>query len=304
MGKAILQPTASLNECSDCSYCRSTSLLHFLFSGRRYYRCSSCDLIFAERKTDGNATLAYYQERYFDEYSDDQRSGQRARIYRQILDLLEENQNKGWLLDIGCGCGLFLAEAQKRRWLIFGLDPSRHSIADAMSRIGDQVICGTVDDLPIDRHYNAIVMINVLDHVIEGWRQLKKIHQLLVPGGILYLRFPNGVFHSSVLQFFRMISAERFVKPILIFHEYAFTPKAIRRYLRDAGFVDVQILNAPLTGGRMDADDQNFVRLFRIMLINLVAAFFNSLAYWSGGRWVWGPSLQVIARKGTVACLS
>jgi len=303
MGKAILQPTASLNDCGYCPYCLVASPLHFHFSGRRYYRCSSCDLIFAERKANGDATLAYYQECYFDEYSDDQRSGQRARIYRRILDLLEENQNKGWLLDIGCGCGLFLAEAQKRQWLIFGVDPSRLSIADAISRIGDQVICGTVDDLPMDRHYNAIVMINVVDHVIEGWRHLKKIHQLLVPGGILYLRFPNGLFHSSLLLFCRMISAERFVKPMLIFHEYAFTPKTIRRYLRDAGFVDIQIHNAPLTGGRIDAGDQTLALVSRIMLSNLLAAFFNSLAYWSGGRWVWGPSLQVIARKGTVACL-
>ena len=299
MGKSRLQPATGLNDCSHCPFCRATSTVHFLFSGRRYYRCPSCDLIFAERQADAGANLKYYQNFYFDEHSGDQHSGQRATIYRQILDFLEEFHTKGSLLDVGCGCGLFLSEAHKRGWLIFGVDPSWQSIALAQSMIGKHFICGTIDDLPADRRYDAIVMINVLDHMVEGWQALKKIHHLLAPEGILYLRFPNGTFHSSVLQFSRMISAEWFVKRILIFHEYAFTAEVVRHFLRDMGFVDIRVQNSPLTGGNLCAFDLTLAKLFRSLLSRMTWTVFKSLEHCSGGRCLWGPSLHVIARKGT-----
>jgi len=85
----------------------------------------------------------------------------------------------------------------------------------------------------------------------------------------------------------------------LIFHEYAITPRAIKRSLGDMGFVDIRIFNAHLTGGNFYPTGWTFPKLPMKILCSLAWGFFISLEKLSGGRWLWGPSLQVIARKGS-----
>lgn len=283
-----------------CPYCQTGSNFDFPFYSRTYYRCPSCDLIFVKRKEDIKKTvIAYYQSLYFDDYTEDQVSGHRTNIYRHILVVLEDYKNPGSLLDLGCGCGFFLKEARERGWQVSGVDPSKKSIAYARSLIGDNAVSGTLDDVPTDRRFDAITLINVLDHMVDPFRQLQKVQDLLAPEGILYLRFPNGSFHSFVMRLSLMLSAKQFMNPFLIFHEYAITPRVIKRCLGNMGFVDIRVFNAHLTGGNFCPAGWTFAKLTKKILSSLTWGFFKSLEKLSGGRWLWGPSLQVIARKGT-----
>lgn len=210
---------ANRAEIIQCPYCRSVCMLDFLFFEREYYHCPSCDLIFLQRKEDIKNHIDYYRESYYDDHTVDQLSGQRSDIYRHILDLLANYKNPGSLLDLGCGCGFFLKEAKERGWQVSGVDPSEKSIAYARSLIGDNVVCGTLDDVPTDRRFDAITLINVLDHMVDACRQLQKVQDLLTPEGILYLRFPNGSFHSFVMRLSLMLSSKQFMNRFLIFHE-------------------------------------------------------------------------------------
>jgi SAM-dependent methyltransferase len=292
-------PSAAGDEKIYCPYCRTMSDFDFAFYGRTYYRCPSCDLIFVRRKEDIKTIIAYYQNCYFDDHNEDQMSGRRANIYRVILDVLEDYKKPGSLLDVGCGCGFFLQEARERGWQVLGVDPSEKSIAYAKSQIGDAVVCGTLDDIPTDRRFDAIILINVLDHMVDACRQLQKAQDLLAPEGILYLRFPNGSFHSFVRRLSSMLLAKQFIYPLIVFHEYAITPRAIKRYLGDMGFVDIQVFNAPLTGDKLWSASLRPAKLTKIILSNLIWGLFKSREKLSGGRWLWGPSLRVLARKGT-----
>lgn len=283
----------------DCPYCLSISNFYFSFCERAYHRCPSCDLIFAGQHEDIITTLAYYRECYFDNEAEDQMSGRRTDLYRDILDVLDGYKNPGSLLDIGCGCGFFLKEAGEFGWQVLGVDPSRKSVNHARSLIGDAVVCGTLDEVPADRRFDAITLINVLDHMVNPFRQLQKMQDFLAPDGIIYLRFPNGLFHSFMMRFFTMLSASQFISSFLIFHEYALTPNAIRRCLGDMGYADVRVLNAHLTGGNFYTGEGTFTTLARYILRSLVWGFFKLLEKLSRGRWVWGPSIQVIARKGS-----
>jgi len=152
----VIRSSAVENEKLHCPYCRTLSGFSFPVHRRSYYRCPSCDLIFARQKEDINTVIAYYRNRYFDDQTGDQMSGQRTNIYRHILDVLEDYKNPGSLLDLGCGCGFFLKEASERGWQVFGVDPSRKSIDHAKSLIGNAVVCGTLDDVPTDRRFDAI----------------------------------------------------------------------------------------------------------------------------------------------------
>jgi 2-polyprenyl-3-methyl-5-hydroxy-6-metoxy-1,4-benzoquinol methylase len=293
-----MEASSAADEAPPCPYCLSVSFVNFPFSGRSYYRCPSCSLIFAEQRADSKTVIAYYRDRYFDASAQDQMFEQRKKIYGHILTVLEKFQKPGLLLDVGCGCGFFLKEAKARGWQVMGVDPSRKSIDYARSLIGEAALCGTIDDIPADRRFDVIALVNVLDHMVDFRQQLNKIYSLLAPHGMLYLRFPNGLFHSSVMRFFQILSAERFITSFLIFHEYAFTPKTIKRFLCDLRYTDIQVFNAPLTGGHFEIGGQIFSSLSRKILVNLTSSIFKFLEMISGSRWAWGPSLQIVARKG------
>jgi 2-polyprenyl-3-methyl-5-hydroxy-6-metoxy-1,4-benzoquinol methylase len=294
-----MTPSAAGDEKIYCPYCQTDSDFYFPFYSRTYYHCPSCDLIFVRRKEDIKTVIAYYQNLYFDDHTEDQMSGQRTNIYRHVLDVLEDYKNPGSLLDLGCGCGFFLKEARERGWQVLGVDPSEKSIAYAKSLIGDAVVCGTLDDVPADRRFDAITLINVLDHMCDACRQLQKAQDLLAPEGVLYLRFPNGSFHSFVMRLSLLLSAKQFMNAFLVFHEYAITPRAIRRCLGDMGFADIRVLNAHLTSDNLFPGNWTIAKLTKKILRSLTWGFFKSLEKLSGGSWLWGPSLQVIARKGT-----
>jgi len=299
-----MTPSTAEDENIYCPYCQSSSYFYFPFYSRTYYHCPSCDLIFVKRKEDIKTTIAYYQNLYFDDHTEDQMSGCRTNIYRHILDVLEDFKNPGLLLDLGCGCGFFLKEAKERGWQVLGVDPSEKSIAYAKSLIGDAAVCGTLDDVPTDRRFGAITLINVLDHMCDACRQLQKAQDLLAPEGILYLRFPNGSFHSFIMRVSLLLSAKQFMNAFLVFHEYAITPKAIKRCLGDMGFADIRVINAQLTNDNIFSAGGKVAKLSKIILFKLIWGFFKSMEKLSGGKWLWGPSLQVIARKVTGECRS
>ena len=107
---------------------------------------------------------------------------------------------------------------------------------------------------------------------------------LLKSGGILFLRFPNALFHSYLFKVSKKLNIERIIARFLVFHEYCFTPRFARRLLSDHGFVDIEVYNASLSGGSL-------IRRFR-RLHGLPRG-----SSFSGGRVLWCPSLEVIARK-------
>ncbi|MFH1985701.1 MAG: class I SAM-dependent methyltransferase [Pseudomonadota bacterium] len=282
----------------NCPYCHTASDFYFPFHTRTYYNCPSCDLIFVKRKRGIKTSIAYYQNHYFDEYTKDQTSRYRTSIYRYILDVIEDSIGSGKILDLGCGCGLFLNEAKSRGWQVAGVDPSLKSVAYAKSIVGEYVTCGTLDDIPTDHWFDVITLINVLDHMVDACRQLQKVYNHLGSNGIIYLRFPNGNFHSFVMRLSLALSAKQFMNPFLVFHEYAITPRAIKRCLMDLGFQNIQVSNSPLAGDDLLPGKRLIAKSIIETIRALIWGFFKSLEKLSGGRWLWGPSLQVIARKG------
>ena len=282
-----------------CPHCHTDSRLDFSFYVRDYYRCPHCDLIFRHREKGRTDLLAYYQKNYFDEHGNDQTSGIRTLVYLHVLDVLSQYTKTGSLLDVGCGCGYFLKEAQDHGWQVTGIDPSEKSIEIAKTLIGDAALCGTLDDLPADMRFDAVTLINVLDHMVDGGRQLKVIRNLLKPGGVLYLRFPNGSFYTFILHLSRYLpsSMSKHMNNFLVFHEYAITARAIKHCLAELGFARIEVCNTRLSGDCMHGGNRsmqyNVHRSFTI-LVSIAFQFLESI---SRGRWVWGPSLQVTAIK-------
>jgi len=136
----------------------------------------------------------------------------------------------GRVLDVGCGDGAFLALARGCGWDVLGLEPDPKA-ALAAARRGLPVIDGDLARLDGQASvFDVITMAHVIEHVHDPVAVLRACHRLLKPGGTLWLETPNAGSLGLHLfaQDWRGLEAPR--------HLVLFTPAALRRVLRDAGF--------------------------------------------------------------------
>lgn len=276
----------------NCPYCGALGDFYFEISPKTYNRCSGCGLIYKKDHVSYDKVLTHYRNDYFEKYSADQMSGERGRLFEKILDLIEERESPGRLLDVGTGCGFFLVAAQKRGWKVKGIEPSIQSVKVAREQYGLDIYNGSLQEYDGKGEFDVITFINVLDHSRDPWNDVSKTQPLLRSNGVLFLRCPNGLFHSFLYKMSKKLNVERIIAKFLVFHEYCFTPKFIKRLLSDHGFTDVVAYNARLSGGSLISSFPVFGFVTRV--IETVEKLTDLV---SGGRAFWGPSVEVIARK-------
>jgi 2-polyprenyl-3-methyl-5-hydroxy-6-metoxy-1,4-benzoquinol methylase len=275
-----------------CPYCKAHGNFYFRISSRTYNRCSGCDLIYKESQDSYDKVMAHYRDDYFTRNSADQMSGERDKLFGRILDLIEKSRDTGRLLDIGTGCGFFLVAAQKRGWKVKGIEPSIQSVEVAQRQYDLDVYNGTLQEYDENGEFSVITFINVLDHSVEPWKEVSKAKLLLKSNCVLFLRFPNGFLHSYLFKVSKKLNIDRIIARFLVFHEYCFTPGFVRRLLSDNGFADIEVYNASLSG-------ESLIKSFPVFgfVTRAIEAVEKLTDLVSGGRVLWGPSLEVIARK-------
>ncbi len=98
----------------------------------------------------------------------------------------------GSILDVGCGNGFFLTQAQQRGWDVTGIEPSMQAAAYAQSQ-GLHVLCTTFDDQSASTldHYDVIHLGDVLEHVPDPVAVLQRSFAQLNPNGLIAIGVPN-----------------------------------------------------------------------------------------------------------------
>jgi 2-polyprenyl-3-methyl-5-hydroxy-6-metoxy-1,4-benzoquinol methylase len=95
-------------------------------------------------------------------------------------------------LDVGCGVGLLLDEARRLGWRTQGVELSDWGVRRAR-HAGLEVFQGTIEEAGFaPGSFDAVFMIDVLEHLADPVRTLAKVSQVLRPGGVLCLVTPNA----------------------------------------------------------------------------------------------------------------
>ena len=100
------------------------------------------------------------------------------------------------VLDIGCGCGDFIAFLDRKGYQTQGLEPSELAAEVAQARRVN-VLCADFEAFLADHAqgedpgYDAVVMLHVLEHVPNAREQLERAATMLVPGGVVAIAVPN-----------------------------------------------------------------------------------------------------------------
>jgi ubiquinone/menaquinone biosynthesis C-methylase UbiE len=97
------------------------------------------------------------------------------------------------LLDLGCGNGSYTQELMRRAKCVWGLDIQMSNLTAFRSAIPR--VQGMGENLPFPPgSFDAVTMIEVLEHTVSDAKVLQECMRVLRPGGFLILFVPNKLY--------------------------------------------------------------------------------------------------------------
>jgi SAM-dependent methyltransferase len=104
------------------------------------------------------------------------------------------------VLELGCGSGATLKwlRAQRPVEYAVGIEMSPEASRRAAS-VFDLVLTNNVETMELpDGGFDLILALDVLEHLVDPWTIVRRLHGLLAPGGVIIASLPN-VGHYSVV---------------------------------------------------------------------------------------------------------
>ena len=163
------------------------------------------------------------------------------------------------VLDIGCARGGYGKTLKQLRpdIMITGVEFNT-IMAESARQYYDVIIDIPVEQAEVDDVFDLVNCGDLLEHLSDPWQILKRIHDLLNPGGCLVLSVPNAG-HWTVVQDLLQGKFEYIPVGLLcVSHLRWFTEASLREALTDAGF-EVEFLerqqHIPTPNGQKFIDD-------------------------------------------------
>lgn len=157
----------------------------------------------------------------------------RKAINMQIRLLTKNLKSGAKILEIGCGQGIFLNELKKLDFDVTGVEPSETAAQKARER-GLNVLTGYFPHPAlVAKKFDAIIMIQVLEHIPEPKKILGEIKKI-ASGGILMLVQTNyrGLIPKIYKKYWYAWVPEN--------HYWHFTPKGLQLYLKKFRFQKIK----------------------------------------------------------------
>lgn len=230
-----------------CPICSAGSTTWATINGYSIRSCTGCRCHFVWPQPTASELAAIYSGDYFDGTSaglgfDDYaslQSGLRRMFRRHLRHIQRYVGKKGSLLDVGCAYGFFLAEAKRSGWRVQGVEISDDAAKIARESIDVEVFAGTLREAIgsfNEKNFDAVTFWDTLEHVTDPVADLKAAHELLMPGGYVFLSVPKGWgVLPSVMG--RQWFGYKKVGEHLFFH----TKESLSQALTGAGFTPVVI---------------------------------------------------------------
>jgi len=220
-----------------CFLCGGPQRPRFAVRGRWLLYCPRCGLgQLAPLPTDADLDRLYASEAYF---RGDDRIGyasyvadapEHARSFRRELEWLLRDGPVRDLLEIGCGPGVLLAEARRLGIAdVVGVDPNPWAVTETGNR-GIAAHVGSIDAIPPTARFDAIVMLDVLEHVVAPFPFLAAVRERLRDDGRLLVMTPN------IESLLARVSGRRWVSLKVPEHVRYYSRRGIRTVLETAGF--------------------------------------------------------------------
>lgn len=200
--------------------------------------CRTCGLRYVNPRPTPEWLDAWYRHEYYEQGRADA-AGAEHLVHRDMklatahlrLELLRAYRPAGRLVDVGSGGGFLVRAAGEAGWRAVGLEPSESASRSAVREEHIQVVTGRLQAAPLaPGRFDAVTMLDVLEHVLDPRAFLREARRLLVPGGLLLVETPNIAGCVPAL----MGARHPWICPPE--HLTYFTPGTLRRVIEESGF--------------------------------------------------------------------
>jgi 2-polyprenyl-3-methyl-5-hydroxy-6-metoxy-1,4-benzoquinol methylase len=222
-----------------CPLCGSTNTKSYFGSDDRLQKCTVCDVGFLDPALWITELDSYYETN--PAYAQNGLDTRKVEVMRHGADALLTIMNKyvragsdKKLLDVGSNYGVFLEEAQKRGYVVEGIEMNTSLVREAQSR-SLPVSHGGAMDISNTKQHDVITLIHVLEHIPEVREVVRKIHGALADDGFFFVEVHNidSYIARKHKESWKYVSLE---------HLYYFTPRTLTKLLQDEGFSVVDVI--------------------------------------------------------------
>lgn len=205
----------------------------------RFVRCLSCGHIYLDPRPDAQALSVIYPADYY-AYSEvgsglarRLRRAREARKVRLYRDAIGDGARR--ILDLGCGNGRLLTQLRAHgpaSWELVGVDFSEAAVRQCREK-GFRARAMRIEDFTAeDGTFDAVIMLQLIEHLEDPRGTLARVRALLKPGGLLILETPNVA--GLDYRWFRGRWWGMYHFPR---HWNLFSTSGLERLLQDVGFV-------------------------------------------------------------------
>lgn len=238
-----------------CPAC-SSSAVHVGPASRRteivVARCSSCRAQFIVEETKAPTEVVTTDEvsvEYVADWVEKKREGVGPAVWREKLDWLAKevaHLDKPKLYDVGAGAGEFLSVARDEYgFVVAGNDILEGAIAVARELSGIDLDLGDLSEQEHEDEFDVVTMWCVLAHVRDGERMMREVHQMLAPGGVLFLQTPHNTVADRASYAAKVATGGRVARVsdrrLAGHHRILHTQDSIRILLERVGFTDIVV---------------------------------------------------------------
>ncbi|MBQ8056003.1 MAG: class I SAM-dependent methyltransferase [Paludibacteraceae bacterium] len=210
------------------------------------HKCEVCEFIATQDFPSENEIGKYYISENYISHSDNKKGlfnrlyhVARHRMLRHKIKLIDLLSTRGKLLDIGCGTGYFLNEAQIDGWDVVGIEKSEQARQFTHDNFH-------IETLPSESlfsdlgKFDIISMWHVLEHIESFNATLTRIKELLNDKGFAIIALPNC--NSTDAKFYKSNWAAYDVPR----HLWHFTPNSFKQVANQNGFAIIDTFRMPL----------------------------------------------------------
>lgn len=227
---------------TECLICKSTKLKSMKdYKIAHLCQCKDCGFVFSQQIPKEIELVNHYNQYTRNDYL----SPLTIKRYNELLDKFEKYRKKNKLLDVGCGIGYFLEEAQKRGWEVHGTEYTDEAIKICKEK-GINMKKGKLNPANYNfEEFDVITSFEVIEHINNPIDELSNFNSLLGKKGLVYITTPN---FNSILRY--RLKAEY---NVICYPEHLsyYTPKTLKKLFTNVGFKTYKIQSTGISLTRL-----------------------------------------------------
>lgn len=183
-----------------CPHCGSENICsQFNLNGFCHKTCSKCKTLYVSPRLND----ACIEELYSDDYYSEVYTRSMLPVFEKRKQLIGRRKfaqtisywtgaGTGRVLDIGAGIGEVTDVFREEGWSSHAIEMNKVAVEWLKGRGHKEVFHGTLCDYVTTQKFDIIMAWGVVEHVVNPDAFLKKVYELLAPGGVFVSEVPHG----------------------------------------------------------------------------------------------------------------